>query len=54
MSWDPRTWFSSSPPAATLPPPTAPAPTAPYGARRRTRRGGRKSKRSRTGKRSNR
>ena len=56
MSWDPRTWFSSSTPTATLPPPTEPAPTGtPFGARRRkTRRGGRKSRRSRTGKKSNR
>lgn len=54
MSWsDPRTWFSSAPAA---PAPLAPAPptTLPYGARRRTRRGRKGSKRVRTGKRSNR
>ena len=58
MVWsDPRTWFSSAPtpPAAPAPMETGPSPPA-FGARRRkTRRGGRKgSKRTRTGKRSNR
>jgi hypothetical protein len=55
MAWlDPRTWFSSTP-VVTPPDPTAPYPAAPYGGRRRkTRRARKGSKRTRTGKRSNR
>lgn len=53
MAWnDPSTWFSASPPVVDSMPPTTPAPV---GARRRkTRRGGKRSKLSRTGKKSSR
>ena len=54
MAWyNPFSWGSSTPDTSAPLPPAA--PTVPFGARRRTLRGGRKgSKRTRTGKRSNR
>ena len=53
MAWnDPSTWFSAAtPPVVDSLPPTT---LTPVGARRKTRRGGKKSKRSRTGKKSSR
>ena len=55
MSWtDPRTWFSSAP-VVTEPVSELPAPTPSYGARRRkTRRGRKGSKKTRSGKKSSR